>query len=938
MYRYLIKSSCALFINKVLISFSVITLLLQGCSTPSILVTREQQQGDYYNNQNNYEQAIIHYKKSLEASARLGIYRNPLMESQLCRKIAHANQAAGNYNAALIYINMAIEIDSLHNHHLQLIEDYRESGKVYIMMGDIKKGVSQLEYSLSMSEGMETTTLKRINKKIAADNRMVLANAYLTLGMYNQSLANSRIAMSLYENIDHIEGQAEANLTLGSIYTDLGDVYHAENLLNYSVRQAEECGFQTARQYQTLGEVSELKGEYETALRHKLKALEEAEKANILPQILWATVSVGDAYKKIGDAEHAAVYYKKALHLRKVKDIQSQSMEASLDMRLDNFLAARSYFTDAGILTGSGLVSMRLAEAKAMENDTDSALVYYKEAESYFRQAGNKEGIANALLRIADFLVDQNKLKDADSGLSKVPGLSSNPELLWQVWYHRGRIHEKTGMPDSAIVSYKRSIEIIESIREKFTIEEFKSIYMDNKIDVYDRLIQLLIKQKRESEAFYYSERARARAFLDMLGNKKPDIRKGADKEFIEKEQLLSTRMQQLKKQIQKSLLDLYDDETMRTMNVMLNKELERTQAEYNEVLLQLKLMNSSYSALISIEPANLEKIQSTLDESTALLEYWVGQELTIIWIVTKKTFSFFPVNFTSKQMTDIVLRCRKAISSQKEIKNESLASLNEAIIQPVESVLNGYTSIGIIPHGPLHFLPFQALVDKEGKFLIEKKQIFYAPSSTVYLQCKEKTPDRGENFLGMALGDIMIGTFFGLPGTSREVDAISAFYTEKTIKKNRDISEDFFKQEAEKFNIIHLATHGYFNKDQPMYSYLLLHPSEINDGHLTVHEVFGMDLRTRLVILSACQTGLGDISRGDELVGLSRAFIYAGTPSIIVSLWSLADEPTAELMIQFHKYLKTKPAPEALTLAQREMIKNFKHPYYWAPFVLIGQ
>ena len=122
------------------------------------------------------------------------------------------------------------------------------------------------------------------------------------------------------------------------------------------------------------------------------------------------------------------------------------------------------------------------------------------------------------------------------------------------------------------------------------------------------------------------------------------------------------------------------------------------------------------------------------------------------------------------------------------------------------------------------------------------------------------------------------------------------------------------------------------------MFSYLLLYPSGNNDGQLTVHEVFGIDLRSRLVILSACQTGLGDISRGDELVGLSRAFIYAGTPSIIVSLWSLADEPTAELMIQFHKHLKNMPAYEALTLAQREMIKNLKHPYYWAPFILIGR
>jgi CHAT domain-containing protein/predicted negative regulator of RcsB-dependent stress response len=922
---------------QLIIFYSWIILLFQGCTTPSILVTREQQQGDFYNNQNNYEQAIIHYKKSFESCARLGMYRNPLTESHLCRKIAHAHEAMGNFKEALNYINKAIEIDSANNHQIQLIEDFRESGKLYIMTGDIKKGIVQLEYCLDMSEGMETAGLKTLPKKIVADNRMVLAKAYLTLGMYSQSLENSRTALSLYKDIDSREGLIETNLIMGSIYTDMGDVHHAENLLNYSARLAEENHLHTARQHQMLGEVFEYLGEYETALRHKLTALEEAKEANILPQILWTTVGVGDAYKIIGDADRAASYYKKALEFMKSKEIQSQNMEASLDLRLDNFLAAKSYFTGKGALIGSGLAFLRLAEVKTIEQDIDSALICYQEAENYFHQARSKEGMANATLKMSHLLVDQNELKNADSGLSRVLNLTDNPELLWQVWYNKGKMHEKKGQADSAIVTYKRAIKIIESIRGKFTIEEFKSIYLENKIDVYDRLIRLLIEQGSEREAFYYSEKARARAFLDMLANKKPDIREGADKDYVEKEQLLSFQIQHLKKQIQKSMFEFYEDEAMRTMHESLNEELERTRKEYNEVILHLKLMNSSYPSLISIEPAPLENIQSALDESTALLEYWVGKKETFLWVVTKNALSLFTVDLNSEQMADIIRKCREDISRRKEKEIVRLTRLYEAIIQPAGNILNEIKSIGIIPHGPLHFIPFQALADREGKFLIEKKQIFYAPSANVYLQCRQETPAMGEKFLGMALGDIMIGTFFGLPGTSREVDAISVLYPEKTIRKQKEISEDFFKQEAENFNIIHLATHGHFNKEQPLYSYLLLYPTESNDGQLTVHEVFALDIKARLVVLSACQTGLADISRGDELVGLSRAFIYAGTPSIVVSLWSLADEPAAQLMIEFHRNLKTRPAPEALAMAQREMIKKYKYPYYWAPFVLVG-
>jgi CHAT domain-containing protein len=188
-----------------------------------------------------------------------------------------------------------------------------------------------------------------------------------------------------------------------------------------------------------------------------------------------------------------------------------------------------------------------------------------------------------------------------------------------------------------------------------------------------------------------------------------------------------------------------------------------------------------------------------------------------------------------------------------------------------------------------------------------------------------------------MALGDLLVGSFSSLPGTERELRSIGKLFTNPTITVASESKESYFKKVSGQYDILHLATHGFFNSSQPLYSFLLFAQDSKEDGRLTAQEIFGLDLKARLVTLSACETGLGEITHGDELVGLSRAFIYAGTPAVIVSLWSVADEPTAILMNTFYQNMRNHTIQEALTLAQREVLKKYPSPFYWAPFILIG-
>ena len=189
----------------------------------------------------------------------------------------------------------------------------------------------------------------------------------------------------------------------------------------------------------------------------------------------------------------------------------------------------------------------------------------------------------------------------------------------------------------------------------------------------------------------------------------------------------------------------------------------------------------------------------------------------------------------------------------------------------------------------------------------------------------------------GAALADVSVGFNIGLPGTEEELKKILPLFKENLSAFGEECTETLVKEKIGKYNYVHLATHGIFNFEQPVYSFLLFPPNETDDGRLTVHEVMSLSLDSRLVTLSACETGLGYLDRGDEMVGLSRSFLYAGSGAVIVSLWSVADYQTSLLMSKFYSYIDSYTLEESLAMAQREVMQEYPNPFFWAPFIIIG-
>jgi CHAT domain-containing protein len=350
-----------------------------------------------------------------------------------------------------------------------------------------------------------------------------------------------------------------------------------------------------------------------------------------------------------------------------------------------------------------------------------------------------------------------------------------------------------------------------------------------------------------------------------------------------------------------------------------------------------------------------------------ALLEYFVTDDEIFIFVITNDRVGVVTVPESRENLFGRIGLFRGLAVQQmdettlKEIYWQApLNKLYQLLLASIETqgYLQDKKHLIIVPQGLLHYLPFQALVTqtkskKDGltrpRFLIEDYTISYVPSASSLKFLREK---RKVGFGSLLL---LAPKAVSLPRSAKEVIEIANMFKQTSeYYLNEEATETLLKTEAQNYDILHFATTAQFNKANPLFSRLELASSENDDGNLETHEIFGMELHANLVTLSACQTALGSgysqsLPKGDDLVSLMRAFHYAGTPSVVASLWEVSDPSTAVFMQRFYKYLQKMSKAQALALTQRDMLDgklfdesisqsiNYSHPYFWAPFVLEG-
>lgn len=923
--------------NRHLHIFILLFLLISSCVSPTILSNKEILLGDAASNRYEYEVAITHYQNFCRINAQSGLYRNFARESEVLRKMAYIYSMSGDFKKALGSLRVAAHVDSIQNDMLNLLNDIRGIGNCYLYMGDYKSGLSELNKCVYIGNQFESG-LKQTHRLVAANVYLSLGNCYAILSQFDMSDFYLSKAVKVFQSENDKNGLMIALLKLGINKVDQCNYVKGIELIKQSIQLANELKLNTSEHLLALGNVCSANGNYEDALSYKRRSLVQADSAGNITQMIECNVSLGDLYTEVGDAKNALHYYNLANAIIEKNQIEKKDVSAMIATRKGDYSKSLEFYLGSGATYSNAITLMKIGMSYFEKKNYDSCLYYLAVSDKLI--ANNTKNDLKALLytfKAASLIesgTDDHNMSILDSALQ----VNQNPDNEWKIRYYLGRLYEKDNLVDKAEKSYMKAIDIIEDLRGKIHSDELKSSFMDKRIEVYDRLIKLLNKQGKAEEGFNYAEKARNRAFLDMLARQKNSIiYSNVDSALALQDKLLRTKLIKLKEKInsyQEAVVN--NNDTANHTRGMLQEELRVTNDDYENFLAKLRTNNSKFIQLVKPYVASANSVIAELGSNTVMFEYWLSSENIYIWSIDKSGVNLATVPL-DKEKVGLLNNGLFYASKNSDKSPQYLNELYKLLIAPVKNSIKENCNLIIVPHGLLHFIPFQALMDDKGTFMAAHYFISYAPSASILQETRRSQQAKESSLLAMALGDISVNNMTPLPSTISEVKNIIPLFNKQVSRFENECTKDFFTSNAPDFSYIHLATHGIYDSKSPFSSYILFSNTAENDGKLKVSDIFGLRLNANLVTLSACQTGLGDISNSDEFVGLSRAFIYAGTSAIVVSLWSVADYPTSKLMAYFYEYLKTNPANIALTLAQRKLMVDYKAPYYWAPFVLIG-
>ena len=524
----------------------------------------------------------------------------------------------------------------------------------------------------------------------------------------------------------------------------------------------------------------------------------------------------------------------------------------------------------------------------------------------------------------------------------------------WQLHAGLAAALKRRGALDGAADELRAAIAEIERISAALPVEERRAAFLANKWDIYVQLALVEQARGQPSAAFEASERLRARQLLDLLARGRVAAANDTGLGLTAQEQDLRRRIGQLTRQLEQSpgqgsAQGLRGIPLRGVATGAIREALTQAQDAYGELLVAMREADPSYAALVHGEIAPSRDVMRSLGPTDALLEYLVGDSTTLLFVATADTLVTLDLNVTREALAALVDFARGTLAlpaaRTRDAWRAPLRRLFQVLVTPVEGtgLLAGKRRLLIAPHAELHYLPFAALVrpGPPEQPLIERYTLEYVPSASVWLRLRSRpTVPRSGDMLALA------PRAAALPGSRAEVEAIARVHGGRArVLVGAAATERAFRALVSQQDIVHLATYGVLNKHNPLFSFVALNAGGGDDGRLEVHEVFGLKLSARLLVLSACQTGLAsgalaDVPAGDDWVGLVQAFLFAGAENVVATLWPVQDVATARFMERFYEGLaRGQGEADALAEAQRTVLRdpNTRHPFYWAGFALAG-
>lgn len=862
---------------------------------------------------------------------------------------------------------------------------FREALDLYQSIGDVRGiaqaegGIGYLQWFLDRDLYLEQN-LRALDARYQADDQQLIGNTLYDVGLaYQYVERNAEKAVSFYRRSDSVRVAIGDSLALNrmlpavaSLYRTMGDLPTARRYYDRAIAAHERAGDESrlAVSERNQGVLLSEMGFHSDALAHLNRARSIYDRAgntaDVAPVISW----IGVVHRRLGDYDAAVEAYQRAIEIAREVDNAEWLADAYNNLGVvlayaDRYDRAATYYRRAleqfqSIESARGTLdaTLNIADSYFELEDYEQAEAFGRDALAQADSVGDPIRQSRALGTLAGVFARSGRVQESNDTFDRLLVMAhsmSMPEMVAGALIQRAEFEVERGEAESAIRNYQLAFETLERTRGAQDTDEDRAGYLAQQRYAYEDFTHFLARQYATDPdgpyldlAFEYAERGKARSFLELLAEALADVQQGIDPELRERQSLLMAAIANARQAASAG-----GDKS----------ELESLEASYDQLKRDIRVSNPRYADLQYPSPARLSDVQKDLlDEDTVLLEYAVGDSSTTLIAVTQDGASLFtlPGRAAIQERVELL---RFALTNPEQVEADAYGSsahaLYQMLIEPARDLTGRVSRLVVVPDGVLHYIPFEALVTDsisgvgfgELPYLVDTHVVSYAPSASVLLQLHgaPNTEVQDSRRALLAVGDPVFSPesrLARLPYSGAEVSAIADMFDagQADVLMTESASESSVKIALGKqgYRYVHFATHGIVNEDRPDFSGIAFAlGGSTDDGFLQAAEIFDLRIDADMVVLSACETGLGQMVRGEGLVGLTRAFMYAGTPSVVVSLWSVADESTSSLMQLFYAGLASGDGSRdaALTQAKRRMIADgvFSHPFQWAPFVLVG-
>jgi CHAT domain-containing protein/tetratricopeptide (TPR) repeat protein len=796
----------------------------------------------------------------------------------------------------------------------------------------------------------------------------------LAAGVVEQNIGSIYLRRDRYREAEQFLGQARERFSalrdekrLAQIENNLALAHtlqhkfrSAEKLYGQALARAQSAGLSVtqAEIEGSMGNLALLQGRYDRALDYLERSRRRYATLGMAHQSAIAELELADAYLELNLAAEALAVYERAVPTFAELGMRAEQARALAQggraalilgrtVEAHRLLAsARALYAEEGNMVGEAFVTLTEAQLHHAEGDHPSTAVLAAQAEAPLARAGTwrrmllarwlraEAARAQGQERLAQILLDMT-LKESEA--------QALPQIAERCHTSLGLLAAARGDARAAEDSFKRAVSLIEDLRAPLPAEEFRTAFVADKLAPYDQLVRLCLADPargRVAEAFSYTERARSRALAEMMSGAlavQPRARDEFEAELVAQLDRLREELNWFYSQINRPP----GGESTRGAVAMqaLHDAVREREARTLEIMRQLRQRGGDAS-LDRAEQLDVAALRRDLGPDTALVEYTtLGGEL-LAFVVTEEGVEVVRSLAREREVEEALGQFRFQIGSLRygsarmrahlgpltARARHYLELLHRLLLRPVEKLI-GTRRLVVVPHRALHYVPFHALHDGEA-YAVERREVSYAPSAGVLRHCLARPQTETGRALLMGVADEQT------PRVRDEIETLAPLFPEATALLGEEATVERLRALAPGADVLHLACHGQFRPDSPLFSSL-----KLGDGWLTARDAYSLDFRGRLVTLSACETGVNAVAPGDELVGLVRGFFSAGAPTLLLSLWTVDDEATAELMADFYTSLREGQRPaSALRAAQLRQLRQRPHPFFWSPFVLMGR